>query len=175
MRCWPCSSAAVYAEASCWRSRWRRSSNENSTGSSPIWSERAVTYGPHPSRSASSPRSMRGRRPPSLPRAECFARSTRPGGSGATGCRPGGRRARWHREAGPARPSPHVRAAVSPGRRRTRADPVPSGPRLRPDDGTVPRVQTEAAMRCERSARHRTGRRRVTAVRYGRMSNHVRP
>ena len=83
----------------------------------------------------------------------CFARSTRPGGSGrrdvaegALGCRPRCGRECRHREAGSARPSPHVRAVVSHGGWRTRADPIPSGPRLRPDDGAVPGMQTE--LRC---------------------------
>ena len=49
------------------------------------------------------------------------------------------------------------------GRWRTRADPVPPRPRLRPDDGALSRVQTEAPMRRQRSARHRARRRRVTS------------
>ena len=46
-----------------------------------------------------------------------------------------------------------------------RADPVFARTRLRPDDRAVSRVQTEAPMRRERSARDRDGRRSVNARR----------
>src|SRR5207344_489385 len=49
---------------------------------------------------------------------------------GALGCRPGGRGPRQHRQAGTARSSAHVRETLSFGRRRTRSDSVPPGPRF---------------------------------------------
>ena len=77
---------------------------------------------------------------------------------------PGGSSSRSMRETGSTRPTAHVRAAVPSGRRRARADPVSPGACLRPDDRAVPRMQTETPMRCERPARNRTSRRRVSQL-----------
>jgi site-specific recombinase XerC len=57
---------------------------------------------------------------------------------GALGCRSGSGPARGHREPGTPRSSSDMRPVVSPRRRRTRANPVSLGPRVRSDDGTLP-------------------------------------
>lgn len=53
--------------------------------------------------------------------------------------------------------------------------PVSPGPRIGPDDGAIPAMQTEDPVRRKQSARHRTGCRRVTSVRQGRTADPVRP
>ena len=78
---------------------------------------------------------------------------------GALGCGPGSGMARWHREARTARPPSHVCATLSLGGRRTGSDSIPAGPRLDPDDGALPWLQTATTMRGQRSSRNRAGRR----------------
>ena len=92
----------------------------------------------------------------------CSARSTKPDACGVTGClprcsgcRPSSCGPSQHRQAGTARSSAHMRETLSLGRRRTRSDSVPSGARFDSDHGTLPRMQTEAAVRRQRSARDR--------------------
>ena len=82
-------------------------------------------------------------------------------GEGAVGCGVRCCRSRRHREAGPARPAAHMRPSLPSRGRRTRSDPVPSRPRLDPDNGALPRMQAEAPGCRERPIGNRT-RRRLT-------------
>ena len=50
-------------------------------------------------------------------------------------------------------------ATLSLGGRRIRSDPIPAGPRLDPDDGALPWMQTATTMRCQRPSRNRAERR----------------
>src|SRR5690242_15785652 len=50
---------------------------------------------------------------------------------------------------------PDLCAALSRGRRRTGADPIPPWARLDPNDRTVPRLQAAYSIRRERPDRHR--------------------
>jgi hypothetical protein len=50
----------------------------------------------------------------------------------------------------------NLRPSVPPRGRRTRPDPVPARPRVHPDDGALPRMQTEAPYCRERPVGNRT-------------------
>ena len=54
-----------------------------------------------------------------------------------------------------ARPPSHLCATLSLGGRRTGSDSIPAGPRLDPDDGALPWMQTAITMRGQRPTRNR--------------------
>ena len=76
---------------------------------------------------------------------------------GAVGRRPGGGATRRHRALGAARPAAHLCPPLPSCRRRTGSNPVPPWARVHPNDGALPRMQTEAPNCCERPPWHRAG------------------